>query len=225
MGDLCQDLVRGQLTSIDALRLKYNHNLDVERYGVLCQFLIEYYPVYFQRKEYENVVHCRIQMSDLEVMPFLFEMKTLVQIGKLLDYINSYHSRLLVSNSVFTNYGHFDIHGKKSSKQKNGSSLFEKQYRVFSEKQLENGQCSFAVDRCTPDIVLSEPIWINQKPIWWFDAKCTKATNCLYDKKRHYQMYRFNKNYGSGAILALGSADLSIVGINDVCILDCSHYL
>lgn len=226
--DLHRDLIRNRIQSVDDLKEKYNRELDVARYGVLCQFLVEYYSSFVIRKEYENVIHGETQkMSHLEVMPFLFEMKTLVKIGNLIDYINAYHSRLLVSNGVGTPYS-FDIHyGRNSSDQRKGGEgpLFKKQYRVFSEKQLENGDCSFSVDRCTPDIVLSEPIWINQKPVWWFDAKCTRATNCLYDEKRQYQMYRFCKAYGSGAILALGSADLSIVGINDVTILDCSHYL
>ena len=130
---------------------------------------------------------------------------------------------------------YFDIHYNhhhnnnnnfiKSENESISDKLFDKKYHVYSEKQLENGDCSFFVDRCTPDIVLSEPVWINNKPIYWFDAKCTKATNCIYDIKRQYQMYRFTKNYGSGAILALGTADLNIVGINDVQILDCTHYL
>jgi len=231
-------LIAGDVESAQQLKQRYNARLDVEKYAVLLHFLREYYPLYFvNRKEYESVIVGDTQkLSQLEVMPFLFEMKTLVKIGKLLDYINAYYNRLILHSrisdreEVQRNAYYFDIHynhcEKNGRRRRNGKAkLHEKKYEVFSERQLENGDCSFAVERCTPDIVLSQPVWINNQPVYWFDAKCTKATNCLYDTKRQYQMYRFTKNYGSGAILALGTADLSIVGINDVVILDCSHYL
>ena len=237
LNNLHFDLINNKLTSIQDIKDKYNNALDVDRYGILLQFLIEYYGLYFaNRREYENVINGETQKtSNLNVMPFLFEMKTLVKIGKMLDYINTYYNRLIYDpkinkiNDVDDGY-YFNIHynvmkNKNMNKNISNKLIHNKKYHVFSEKQLENGECLFSVERCTPDIVLSEPVWINNKPIYWFDAKCTKATNCVYDTKRQYQMYRFTKNYGSGAILALGTADLSIVGINDVQILDCSHYL
>ena len=227
---LHHDFINKQISTIEDIASKYNEHLDLIKYEKLCRFLLDYYPNYFSNangKEYENVIHGATQtMSHLDVMPFLFEMKTLVKIGKLLDYINAYNDRLIHANAKEDRYW-FDIHDKQKKQPKSNENIkiFDKDYRVYSERQLENGDCSFSVDYCTPDIVLSHPIWINNKIVYWLDAKCTKGANCLYDQKRRYQMYRFTKNYGAGAILALGSADLSIVGISDVIILDASHYL
>ena len=95
--NLHYDLINNKINSIHDIKEKYNDELDIERYGILLQFLIEYYPLYFvNRKEYENVINGPSQkISNLDVMPFLFEMKTLVKIGKLLDYINTYYNRLI----------------------------------------------------------------------------------------------------------------------------------
>eukprot|EP01083_Nonionella_stella_P108315 314889_1 len=152
--DLHHDLVHNKIATVDDIQRKYKPSLDTTKY----------YASYFaNRIEYKQVIDGPTQrLSHLDVMPFLFEMKTLVKIGNLLDYINTYYSRLLYDTkwsrlSEDESEYYFDIHynnTQRGQKQENKSDnkLFNKQYRVFSEKQLENGDCAFAVERCTPDI-------------------------------------------------------------------------
>ena len=228
-----------------------NYNMN-QKYGIspeLAMFLrmFETNDNIFHK---ENMKHLN-NIHHLDIIPWIFEMKVLVKIGKLIQYINTYRKNIIyptfkhnfdfdfIQNdpNLFGNY--FDIQHKSkhntNDKNSNKKSLTllrqqfnyikNKEYKVYSEKQLMKGECNFSEEYCTPDVLLNEPIWINKHPVYWFDAKCTKSINCINDQKRRYQMYRFTKQYGYGAIISIGASDLNLYGINDVIILDGSSWL
>ncbi|ETO13919.1 hypothetical protein RFI_23447, partial [Reticulomyxa filosa] len=184
----------------------------------IAQIIVDFYRM--MRKDKNKQAHFQtLQLNRLDSVPYLFEMKVLVKLGKLLRYIDVMTNSLLVCNSKSLEIDK-NMHGTNVPLSLHHPHHQHASYRVYSEQQITNGICQFGKYRCTPDVVLNKPIWINQRPVFWIDAKCTRGVRLLMDEKRKRQIRRFTRHYGPGAIVAFGAVDLTQTNIRDCIVLD-----